>query len=285
MNQVFFTVFTPTYNRAHTIHRAFDSLRAQTFRDFEWVVVDDGSTDNVAELVAAWAKIADFPIRFFRQNHSGKHIAHNWAIREARGQFFLVLDSDDACSANALERIAYHWETIPIDERQFFCGVGALCADQHGAIVGKQYPAEPFDTTQRERAYVYRVSGEKWQATLTEIMRRHPFPEVRWTNFVPEGVVWYQIAQTYKERCVNEVLRIYYRNDRGTGQTFSSHRDLWHTAPGRLYYYLWLFKNDFKFITFSPEPFIKAAVMLPIVAALTATRRCLESLRAMKWRP
>jgi glycosyltransferase involved in cell wall biosynthesis len=262
----------------------FDSLRAQTYRDFEWIVIDDGSTDNVSELISDWAKIANFTIRYFRQDHSGKHIAHNLAIREAHGQFFLVLDSDDACPANALERIVHHWESIPIGERRLFCGVGGLCADQHGVIVGKQYPAEPLDITQRERAYVYRVSGEKWQATLTEIMRQYPFPEVRWTNYVPEVVVWYKIAQTYKERCVNEVLRIYYQNDSETGQTFTSHRDLWHTAPGRRFYYLWLFKNDFKFFISSPKPFIKAAIMLPVVTVLTATRLCLASFRSMKRR-
>src|SRR5580658_2083591 len=92
-----FTVFTATYNRAHTIKRVFDSLCAQTLRDFEWLVIDDGSTDNTSELIANWAKIAHFPIRYFRQDHSGKHIAHNLAAREARGQFFLVFDSDDAC--------------------------------------------------------------------------------------------------------------------------------------------------------------------------------------------
>jgi glycosyltransferase involved in cell wall biosynthesis len=262
----------------------FDSLRAQTLRDFEWLVVDDGSTDNTPELIAHWARTADFPVRYFRQDHSGKHIAHNLAVREAHGRFFLALDSDDACPANALERIAHHWETIPASERSLFCGVGGLCADQHGVIVGRRYPKEPFDVTQRERAYVYRVRGEKWQATLTEIMRRNPFPEVRWTNFVPEGVVWYQIAKTYKERCVNEVLRIYYQKDAETGQTFSSNRDLWHTAPGRLYYYVWLFRNDFKFCIFSPEPFIKAAVMLPIVTVITATRLCFESFLTAKGR-
>src|SRR5215469_15182284 len=89
-----FTVFTATYNRAHTIHRVFNSLRAQTVRDFEWLVVDDGSTDNTAELIAAWSKLADFPIRYFKQENSGKHIARNLAVREARGSFFALLDSD-----------------------------------------------------------------------------------------------------------------------------------------------------------------------------------------------
>src|SRR5215471_10000349 len=75
-----FTVFTASYNRAHTIHRVFNSLSAQTLRDFEWLVVDDGSTDRTAELIGAWTKTADFPIRYFKQEHSGKHVARNLAV-------------------------------------------------------------------------------------------------------------------------------------------------------------------------------------------------------------
>src|SRR5262249_2422136 len=101
-----FTVFTPTYNRAHTLHRVFDSLCAQTLRDFEWLVIDDGSSDSTRELIDNWTKSAHFTIRYIKQDHSGKHIAHNCAVREARGQFFLTLDSDDACTPQALERMA-----------------------------------------------------------------------------------------------------------------------------------------------------------------------------------
>src|SRR5260370_42664596 len=84
----FFTVFTPTYNRAHTLHRVYDSLRAQTLRDFEWLVVDDGSTDDTPGLITQWTKATDFPIRYFKQGRSGKHFAHNLAVREARGKMF-----------------------------------------------------------------------------------------------------------------------------------------------------------------------------------------------------
>src|SRR5664279_25603 len=108
----FFTVFTPTYNRAHTVGRVFDSLRAQTFRDFEWLAVDDGSTDNTPELIASWAAKSNFPLRNFRQAHTGKHIAHNFAMREARGEFFMVVDSDDALEPRALERLHAVWLEI-----------------------------------------------------------------------------------------------------------------------------------------------------------------------------
>ncbi len=96
-----FTVFTATFNRAHVLHRVYHSLRAQTFRDFEWLVVDDGSTDGTGALVEAWRAEADFPIRYRYQENRGKHVACNRAVAEARGRFFLTLDSDDACVPQA----------------------------------------------------------------------------------------------------------------------------------------------------------------------------------------
>jgi len=265
-NSVLFTVFTPTYNRAHTLHRVYDSLCAQTLRDFEWVVIDDGSTDNTAELIADWATTASFPIRYFRQNHSGKHIAHNYAAGEARGKFFLPLDSDDSCPPRALERMAHHWNAIPEREREQYSGTEGLCSDQHGNVIGDRFPTDPFDTTWRERRYLYRIRGEKWGPTLTEIVRQFPYPEVAGAQFVPEGTVGLEIAKTYKERCVNEVFRIYYVDDVKTGATLSGRNTLREDAPGRVYYYLWLLNNDLEYFFNSPAPFLKAAVMLPIVA-------------------
>ena len=268
VDSALFTVFTPTYNRAHTLRRVYDSLCAQTLRDFEWIVIDDGSTDGTAELVANWVKAADFPVRFFRQEHSGKHIAHNLATREARGKFFLPLDSDDACVPGALERMAYHWNTIPDSERALYSGVDGLCSDQNGQIIGDRFPSEPFDTTLRERRYVYRMRGEKWGSTLTDIVRRFPFPEAAGSQFAPEGLVWLDIAKTYKNRCVNEVFRIYYIDDAYTGETLSKRRSF-EDASGRLHYYLWLLNNDLGYFFYSPMPFLKAAAMLPIVARLS----------------
>ena len=268
---VLFSVFTPAYNRAHTLHRVYDSLCAQTLRDFEWIVIDDGSSDGTAELVANWVRSADFPIRYFRQEHSGKHIAHNLAMRKAHGKFFLPLDSDDACVPRALERMAYHWNTIPENERPLYCGVDGLCSDQNGEIIGDRFPYEPFDATLRERRYVYRMRGEKWGSMLTEIVRQFPFPEVPGSQFTPEGLVWLDVAKTYKNRCVNEVFRTYYVKDAHTGETLSKRGSL-EDAPGRFQYYLWLLNNDLGYFFNSPAPFLKAAAILPIVAHLSGKR-------------
>ena len=260
-----FTVFTPTYNRAHIISRVFDSLCAQTFRDFEWLVIDDGSTDGTSDLIANWAKVADFPIRYLRQQNSGKHIAHNLAVREARGQFFAPLDSDDALLPDTLERLDRDWNAIPLSERSQFSGIWGLCCDQHGATVGDRFPASPFDADLRDVLFVHRIRGEKWCMLRTDVLRQYPFPEVQRT-YMPEGMIWLEIAKTYKTRCVNEVLRIYYVDDQKTGATITSGKGLGANAPGRLHYYVWLLNNNLAYFFNSPVPFLKAAMMLPIVA-------------------
>jgi glycosyltransferase involved in cell wall biosynthesis len=277
-----FTVFTPTYNRAHMLYRVYDSLCTQTLRDFEWLVVDDGSTDDTAELIADWAKAADFPIRYFRQEHLGKHIAHNLAVREARGQFIAPLDSDDALPPASLERIHALWNTIPVSDREAFSGIGGLCCDQHGGIIGDWFPKTPLDTSLRELIYGLRVRGEKWGVTRTDVFRQYPFPELSGTQFVPEGLVGLQMSRTHKRRYVNEVFRIYYRfENKESGKNLSKRTDIATNAPGRFYYYLWLLNNELDYFWRSPVPFAKAAVMLPILAQFS-NRSFRDLLRSLK---
>src|SRR5215831_18669122 len=104
-----FTVFTPVFNRRHTLGRVFESLRAQTIRDFEWVVVDDGSTDGVSDLLSEYERTADFPVRVVRQVNAGKHAAWNRGVALARGELFLPADSDDRFVPETLERFRDLW--------------------------------------------------------------------------------------------------------------------------------------------------------------------------------
>jgi len=277
-----FTIFTATYNRAHTLHRVFDSLRAQTLRNFEWLVIDDGSTDRTGALVECWRQTADFPIRYLRQDHAGKHIAHNRALKEAYGRYFFPVDSDDALVADALERLTRLWNSIPEDEREAFSSVGGLCRDQAGKISGDRFPSDPFDANLRELMYIHRNRGEKWIVGRTDIWRRYPFPQVAGTQFIPEGIFLLDIAKTYNTRWVNEVVRIYYRDDAATGPTLSKRVGLGDSAAGRWHYYVWLLNNDLNYFFHSPTPFLKAAVMLPIVTWLSdesSLRRAMASLR------
>src|SRR5215469_2073716 len=276
-----FTIFTPTYNRAHTLHRAFESLSAQTLRDFEWIVIDDGSTDGTEALVASWIKSANFPMRYLRQDNSGKHIAHNRALEAARGKFFSCLDSDDALPPDSLEKLARIWEAIPERERAGFCGVDGLCRDQHGDIVGDKYPRDPLDADMRERKYIYGPRGEKWGVVRTDVARLYPFPQVAIGKYLPEGIVWLDMAKRFKPRAVNEVVRIYYIDAAEPGVTTAIRRRLAAHAEGNWYYYIWLLNNDLEYFFAAPKPFVKAAVMLPVVSWITGRKlgRALSELR------
>ncbi|MES2593861.1 MAG: glycosyltransferase family A protein [Verrucomicrobiota bacterium] len=207
----FFTVYTPTYNRAHTLHRCYDSLKAQTCRDFEWLIVDDGSSDGTAELVAQWQAENLLPvIRYEPRPHGGAHRVHNHGLGVAHGQMMIKLDSDDGCVPQALERLRFHWESIPESERAGFSGVTALCQDQDGKLVGSEFPSDPLDCTAAELDYIHHVHGEKWGFLRLDVLRRFPFPEDCSGNFIPESYVWSQVSQNHRTRHVNEQLRIYW---------------------------------------------------------------------------
>lgn len=208
-----FTVFTPTYNRASTLPRVYESLKAQTFRDFEWLIVDDGSIDNTGEIVEKWRAEADFPIRYIYQTNQGKPAAYNRAVGEAHGELFLFIDSDDACLPQALERLKFHWDSIAADQRDKFSAVTVLCEDQHGRLCGERFPRDILDSDSLEMYMTYRTPGEKWGFQRTDVLREFPFPALPGERFVPESVVWLALSRKYKTRFVNEVLRIYYIND------------------------------------------------------------------------
>src|SRR5947209_20534442 len=106
-----FTVFTPTYNRRHCLNRVYESLLAQTFRDFEWLIIDDGSNDDTASLVQQWQNEAAIRIRYELQPNQGKHVAFNRAVQLAAGECLVPLDSDDRCVPIALERLNQRWDS------------------------------------------------------------------------------------------------------------------------------------------------------------------------------
>ena len=258
---VAFTVFTATYNRAHTLPRLYRALQAQTFRDFEWLIVDDGSTDHTAELVAGWQREGKLPIRYVRQEHAHKKAAFNRGVALARGELFLPLDSDDACVPHALERFWFHWQSIPPDRRQGFSAVTCLCQDEQGRIVGDPFPAEVVDSDSLEMRHRFRVRGEKWGFHRTEVLRRFPFPE-ELPGYVPEDVVWMAIAREYKTRYVNEPLRIY-RVAAPAGEEQISHALNWRAmAPGHVLWMVSILTVEWPYFRVNPQRFLWAAATL-----------------------
>ena len=200
-----FTVVTPTYNRAHTLGRVYQSLCEQTFQDFEWVIVDDGSSDGTKELVLTWA--AAFPIRYFWKPNGGKHTAMNRGVVEARGEFVLFFDSDDSCVPETLERFDYHWRQIPDPSR--FATLSCLCQRADGSVVGDLYPAPVVDALTFADQFRYRTV-ERWGIVRTDCLREYPLLEGE--PYCPESLVWDRISRKYYARFFNEPLRIYETN-------------------------------------------------------------------------
>ena len=193
------TVFTPTYNRRKSLSRVFESLKRQTFRDFIWIIVDDGSTDDTKSLVVEFEKEADFKIIYIYQENAGKHSAINRALQETTSELFLIADSDDSFKANALEVFINTWESIPEGERNQYKGVIAKCYNaEDGTPIGS-YPQHMFDSNDLDAYFVQRLCFEKWNIVRTDVMKELPFPEPNEKlKFYPESVVWWRMARKYK---------------------------------------------------------------------------------------
>jgi glycosyltransferase involved in cell wall biosynthesis len=203
----YFTVFIPTYNRAHTLGRLFDSLERQTFKDFEIIIVDDGSKDETKIVVDNYIKRTNYDVRYFYQNNKGKPYARNFAIEKARGMLFKTIDSDDLLTDDCLEQMKFFWESIDKEKIEGFAGVIGLCADYNtNEIVGDKFPSNIFDSNHIINRTMYKIKGDKTQCIRTDIMKNYLFPIIENEKFIPEGIVWNRISLKYKFRYVNKVM-------------------------------------------------------------------------------
>lgn len=217
-----FTIFIPTYNRAHTLPRALASIEAQSLRDFELILIDDGSTDDTEALVAGWSAGVDFPVLYAKQPNQGKHVAHNLAVQRASGRFFVALDSDDRMLPDALERMKRHWESIPEQQRDGFAGVEGLVESMDGLrLLTKPYPQSPFDACYLEVRYRLGIGGDKKSAIRMEILRQYPYPRFEGECHMRDSLIWKRMAHRYRFRCVNEAFQqVEYQADGLTSNRF-----------------------------------------------------------------
>jgi hypothetical protein len=255
-----FTVFTPTYNRAHTLHRVYESLLAQTYRDFEWLIIDDGSADNTREKIERWQQENLFPITYIYQENQGKHIASNQGVATAQGELFLTFDSDDSCVPEALERFKYHWDSILTEQNSTFSGVTCLCKDEDGNIIGNKFPFNPTDSDSLEIRYRFKIIGEKWGFHLTNVMREFPFPEISGCNYVPENIVWSTIARKYKTRFVNEPLRTYWDGEDQVTNKQKPLRSLSRGSRAHALLHQEVLNKELDYFTMAPVHFLKSAI-------------------------
>ena len=217
-----FSVFTVTYDRSNTLDRCFEGLCKQTLKNFEWIIFDNGSTDNTEEKINHYKSNASFPIVHLKwAKNTGFQRTFNEGLKVARGDFWTFLDSDDVYLPEALETMLTVWNSIPESERGGYSGVTLNCIDQHGNLVGDKFPISPLDSHYVEMMYKHKVKGEKWGMQKTSVIKDYPFSDSE--HHVSHGIVYRQIGKKYKTRYSNEAMRIYYLNEEGREDQWSQH--------------------------------------------------------------
>lgn len=214
------TVFTPTYNRAYVIEKLYRSLQRQSFTDFEWLVIDDGSTDDTKKLFDIWSTEENtFPIYYYQQKNGGKCRAINRALELAHGELFFTVDSDDYLTSDALKKVCLWIDDLP--ENQKYCGVAGNLGISENETPNKILHGEYLDGNALDR--YKEVDGERALVFFSEIHRKYKYPEFENENFMTEAVVWNRMANDgYKMRFYNDIIWVYEYKEDGLTKAGSS---------------------------------------------------------------
>ena len=221
------TVFTPTYNRAYIIENLYRSLQRQTCHDFEWIIVDDGSTDNTEELISSWIEEGnDFPIRYYKVANGGKCRAINYALELAEGELFFTMDSDDYLTDDALEKVVSWFEELNPD------------GEIKGIVANRGYSPTETANYLFEEAYLDKTlldiyalkrdgkqvfDGERAFVFYTDFHKEYRYPEFEGENFMTEAVTWNRMAADgYKMRFYNDIIWVFEYKEDGLTRAGSS---------------------------------------------------------------
>lgn len=199
------TVFTPAYNRAHTLPRTYGSLLKQDCKDFIWLVIDDGSSDNTAALVKDWQQRDNgFEIRYIYKENGGMHTAHNTAYENIDTELNVCIDSDDELALGAVSKILDIWKKT---DHKKYAGIIGLDADMStGRVIGTNFPDNMTETT-LHGFYETGGSGDKKLVYRTDIMKSlPPYPVFAGEKYVSLGWKYQLCDQTYKLITTNTVL-------------------------------------------------------------------------------
>lgn len=191
MDNIFCTVFTPAYNRKELIIRLYESLKTQTLKDFEWVIVDDGSTDGTDEAISAIEEDS-FNIIYKKVENGGKHRAINRGLDLAHGQVFAIVDSDDYLTEDAIEKIKVYFDDIKNSDKKFAGVAGLKCFSTENSV-GTSFEGYSIDAKSTERKQ-NNISGDKFEVFFTEVLRNYKFPEIEGENFMTEAISWNRMA-------------------------------------------------------------------------------------------
>ncbi|WP_199724344.1 glycosyltransferase family A protein [Taibaiella sp. KBW10] len=225
------TVFTPAYNRAHTLPRLYQSLLQQTSTDFEWLVIDDGSIDETKALMEQWILEKKITIRYIYQQNQGMHGAHNTAYKHIHTELNVCIDSDDYMPDNGVEVIVGFWRKYGTDRVAGIIGLDQMIG---GGIIGASFPEDLKETTLLGY-YEAGGSGDKKLVYRTEIITQYPeYPVFEGEKYVGLAYKYYLVDQDMPLLVCNEVLCVVeYQPD---GSSFSMFKQYWNNPRGFAFY-------------------------------------------------
>ena len=224
------TVFTPAYNRAHTLPRTYASLLSQTCKDFEWLIVDDGSSDGTKDLVRSWIEEEKISIRYIYQENQGMHGAHNTAYKNITTELNTCIDSDDYMPSDAVQKIVSFWKANGSDR---YAGIVGLDYAEGGGLIGTAFPKGLRETT-LNGFYGNGGEGDKKLVYRTDVIRRYPeYPLFGREKYFSLGYKYLLIDQDYKLMTLNEPLVIVdYQAD---GSSLNMYRQYWNNPNGFMF--------------------------------------------------
>lgn len=183
------TIFTPTYNRAYCLPALYNSLQRQTNKNFIWLLIDDGSTDNTKDIVQGFTDSATFPITYVRQQNSGKHVAYNKAVELCSTELFFCVDSDDYLTDDAVESITKKYAK-DVDKRILGYYYKRLTPD--GEMMSSQFPENISQVGITDLYHNYNFRGDTAIILKTSLIKNIYFPVFPREKFVSERVVYNQ---------------------------------------------------------------------------------------------
>ena len=211
------TIFTPTYNRSYILPKLYETLLGQTDKNFEWILVDDGSTDQTEEIVRTWIEEGMINICYLKQPNQGKHVAINKGLDFANGELFFIVDSDDSLKLDAVEKIRDFWRMYGSDK---FSGILSYREFPDGKLVGTPLPKEVKQCKLRDAESEYGSSGDKVVIYRTEIISQFRYPKFEGEKFFGESFVFNQIDDMMDMLVMDEKIYIFDYQKDGLSQNF-----------------------------------------------------------------
>ncbi len=200
------TILTPTYNRSDLLEKAYHSLLKQTNKNFEWFVVDDGSTDDTEKVMKQYQKENKIKIQYVYQENGGKHTALNEGIKRIKTDYILILDSDDQLTEDCVEFVYHKWKQY--DSNKKIGCLSFLKVFPNHEVIGKKYEEQEIQSNHIDFRYNRNLLGDMCEVFRTSVLKQYPFPVFSGERFLSEAIIWNKIALEYDTVYINHPIYI-----------------------------------------------------------------------------